>query len=104
MALIPSTLPVVLNAQQLPHCTAKHPFRTVDSAPAGRMGEDDCTAQVPEVWVVLAGHRGQGKGWHVDPFDYRTSPTPSLNYFDFCCGQGEFRFLSARQNLVTACG
>jgi len=43
---------------------------------------------------------------------YRTGPTPSLNYFDFCCGQGQFSFLSARrvfvvsarQKLATACG
>jgi len=31
-------------------------------------------------------------------------PTPSLNYFDLCCGEGEFSFLSARQRLATACG
>jgi len=36
--------------------------------------------------------------------EYRTGPTPSLDYFDFCCGQGEFLFLSARRKLATACG
>jgi len=36
------------------------------------------------------------------PPRYRTGP--SLNYLNFCCGQSEFSFLSARQKLATACG
>jgi len=34
--------------------------------------------------------------------DYRTGPTPSLNHFDFCCGQGEFSLLSDKNPLRPA--
>jgi len=31
-----------------------------------------------------------------------TGPTPSFNYFDFCCGQGKFSFLSDKNSLRPA--
>jgi len=52
---------------------------------------------------AVAAHRDSPSS-EVGNGEYRTGPTPSLIYFDVCCGQGEFSFLSARQKLAAACG